>query len=165
MQERCHQALSAAGYLQYEISAFAQNNRQCQHNLNYWQFGDYLGIGAGAHSKVTDGATQTVRRTQKVKQPQRYFEKLEQGAAITQSNTLDAEDLLFEFALNALRLRQGFTAQQFEQATGLALALDQPPWSDALDAGLLELEPRIRASAKGWSFLNDLTALFLPSQA
>ena len=162
MQSRCHDMLLAADFLQYEVSAFARPGRECQHNLNYWRFGDYLGIGAGAHSKVTDGASQSVSRAEKTKHPQRYLDKLGQGTAVAQTRVLNAQDLMFEFALNALRLKQGFTVQQFEQTTGLDWVRDQAPWDQAIASGLLNVEPNISPSEKGWSFLNDLMELFLP---
>ncbi len=118
MQLECQQALAASGFVQYEISAYARENRRCIHNLNYWQFGDYLGIGAGAHGKLTDSDSGLIARTARVRQPRQYLESIEAGATALTRVAIPAADLPFEFMLNALRLPSGFTSQQFESRTG-----------------------------------------------
>ncbi len=162
MQEACHTQLAEAGYGQYEVSAFARPGWRCQHNENYWSFGDYLGIGAGAHGKITLAASQIIQRTSRVKQPQRYLAKIASGDGYIQRSEVSPVDRLFEFALNSFRLRDGFPRDHFTRRTGLELTLDEPPWSDAIDGGLLEATETIRPSERGWRFHNDLVALFLP---
>src|ERR1700735_2012401 len=158
--------LAEAGYVQYEVSAYAREGARCRHNLNYWSFGDYVGIGAGAHGKITANLPHGVERTEKARQPRAY---LEQGGAIERRGRLGerkpvpATDLPFEFMLNALRLNEGFAVADFESRTGLAANAVEPRLRAALERGLLEFAPpRWRPSALGWRFLNDLQAGFLP---
>ncbi len=122
MQTAGRSLLEDAGYHRYEVSAYAQRGRQCRHNLNYWQFGDYLGIGAGAHAKISNAATQTITRTSKVKHPQTYLETAHRETRISRSTELSADDVMLEFAINSLRLDSGFTKAAFTQATGLPFA-------------------------------------------
>ena len=136
MQERCQALLADAGYAQYEVSAYARPGRQSAHNLNYWHFGDYLGIGAGAHGKLTLGSEQAILRRWKVKHPADYLAKAGTMAAIGGDERIDGTRRPFDFMLNALRLNGGFALSEFEARTGLAQ-------SDI--AGELE-----RASANGW---------------
>jgi len=167
MQVACQARLASAGYRQYEVSAYALAGRECRHNLNYWRFGDYLGIGAGAHGKVTDAARGCVIRTARVKQPGRYLAAAHPGERIDERRVVPAADLAFEFCMNALRLREGFGAALFESRTGV-------PWS-AIDAtvaaaaakGLLVSGPdgRCLPTELGCRFLNDLQAMFLPEPA
>ena len=164
MQVACQARLAAAGYRQYEVSAYATVARECRHNLNYWTFGDYLGIGAGAHGKLTDAASGRVLRTARVRQPGRYLAAAEPAMRLEESRIVPEADLPFEFFLNALRLVDGFEAAQFEQRTGL-------PWASvasrvllAEKRGLLQGAPgrRWAPTALGRRFLNDLQAAFLP---
>jgi oxygen-independent coproporphyrinogen-3 oxidase len=162
MQEQGVAALGDAGYAQYEVSAYAREGRRCRHNLNYWEFGDYLGIGAGAHGKLTDPACATVERHWKQRQPEAYMQAAEAGAARSGSRRLEPADLVFEFMLNALRLNAGFDTSLFCERTGLPLVAIEPKLAAAEARGLVERSgTRLRPSALGQRFLNDLTALFL----
>ncbi len=118
MQLRCQAEIAAAGYGQYEISAYARPGAQCAHNLNYWNFGDYLGVGAGAHGKLTDGSGGAIVRTVREREPRRYLARGHHGEPVT--NQVSLSDLPFEFMMNALRLRDGFEISQFESRTGLS---------------------------------------------
>ncbi|HKJ08809.1 MAG TPA: radical SAM family heme chaperone HemW [Gammaproteobacteria bacterium] len=166
MQEQGRAALEAGGYTQYEISAYARPGRQCDHNLNYWRFGDYLGIGAGAHGKVTDAQRQAVTRRWKIKHPKDYVRQAGTAQALGGESVLRPADAVLEFMMNGLRLNEGFTAGQFEAGTGLALESAAAAIEQGLTAGLLERHDtdRLRASATGRQFLNDLLALFLPEE-
>ncbi len=161
MQIESQALLDRFGYSQYEISAYAQAGRQCRHNLNYWQFGDYLGIGAGAHGKLTvqDG----IQRTARCKQPREYLSRA--GAdRIVEHRWLSGTELPFEFMLNALRLRGGVPASLFQARTGLALDVMQSQLTAARAKGLLADTPeRLAATELGLQFLNDLQAIFLPA--
>ncbi len=164
MQEALRARLSGAGYVQYEVSAYARAGRQCRHNRNYWEFGDYLGIGAGAHGKLS--LRDRVMRLVKVRHPEAYLRGAGNDMACASVRVLDADDLLFEFMLNALRLCDGFPAALFEARTGLPYARLAPLLARARAQGLLEADGQtIRATALGRRFLNDLTALFLPAAA
>ncbi len=160
MQLDCQERLAAAGFAHYEVSAYAQPGRQCRHNLNYWRFGDYLGIGAGAHGKVTvDGK---VVRTEKPRSPRAY---LEAGGRAGSRHEVETGELPFEFMLNALRLTEGFTAADFERTTALPADLVRPTLADLAARGLLEArQGGFRPSALGFRFLNDLMAAFLPDR-
>ncbi len=161
MQIESQALLDRFGYFQYEISAYAQAGRQCRHNLNYWQFGDYLGIGAGAHGKLTvqDG----IQRTARCKQPREYLSRA--GAdRIVEHRWLSGTELPFEFMLNALRLRGGVPASLFQARTGLALDVMESQLTAARAKGLLADTPeRLAATELGLQFLNDLQAIFLPA--
>lgn len=151
--------LLTENYQHYEISAYAQPGQWCQHNLNYWQFGDYLGIGAGAHAKITDPAT--ITRLSKQMDPQRYMETVGTPAVISQCTTLTADEICLDFLLNALRLTEGFTLKQFTERTGLPFSHIAAPLQEGLTNGWLIQEPaRIYASARGRQFLDDLLLLF-----
>lgn len=164
MQEACTQSLHAARFLQYEVSAYARPGHECRHNLNYWQFGDYLGIGAGAHGKLTDSERGRILRTSKVSLPRNYLEKAAGTRRFGSVAVVAAEQYAFEFMLNALRLRAGFRWQELRDRCGLGrddLAL---PLEQAVARGLLQVDAEgARASELGWRFLNDLIALFLPT--
>jgi len=150
-----------AGLQRYEVSAYARADRQCQHNLNYWRFGDYLGIGAGAHGKIS--FAQRVLRQVRWRDPQRYMEQALQGQPVASEHEVPASELPFEFMLNALRLREGFAVADFVARTGLPLSAIQAPLAKAEAQGWIERDAwRIRPSARGFDFLNDLQALFLP---
>jgi len=163
MMLACQTELSAAGYVQYEVSAYAQSGRMCRHNRNYWNFGDYLGLGAGAHGKLTDPRTGRIFRTERLRQPREYLSR-EPAAMRIVARPVPKEELPFEFMLNALRLNEGFTAELFETRTGLSMTAIRPLVDEALERRLLErTNVGWRASELGRRFLNDLQALFLPA--
>ncbi len=155
-QIQAQQKLAEAGFLQYEVSAYAKNNARCQHNLNYWQFGDYLGIGAGAHGKITMTQPNNIIRTVKHKSPEQY---LQNNSAI--SNTIPPEELPLEYLMNQLRLKQGFNIQAFKSATGLDINVLQPGLADCLKQGLLiQKNDLYLCSDKGWDFLDCILEKF-----
>lgn len=150
----------AAGYERYEVSAYAQAGHRCAHNQNYWTFGDYLGIGAGAHSKLS--YPHRILRQVRWREPRAYQEQALKGQAVSNEHEVTRADLPFEFVLNALRLREGVPLTLFSERTGLPLSALQKGREKALQLGLLEDDPaRLQASAKGFDFLSDLQALFL----
>ena len=162
MQAACQQRLAEAGYAQYEISAYARPGRRSQHNLNYWQFGDYLGIGAGAHGKITLPAEDAILRRWKLKHPQTYLDAATSSARIGSEQHITAVDLPFEFMLNAMRLLEGSTLSTFEARTGLPRSTLDSAFAKAQARGWLETDgERFRASALGQQFQNDLIGLFL----
>lgn len=162
MQAACQQHLAEAGYAQYEISAYAKPGRRSQHNLNYWQFGDYLGVGAGAHGKITLPAEEAILRRWKLKHPQAYLDAAASPARIGSEQRLAAADLPFEFMLNALRLLEGSSLSTFEARTGLPRSALDAAFAKAQAHGWLDTDgERFRASALGQQFQNDLIALFL----
>ncbi|KPK40671.1 MAG: coproporphyrinogen III oxidase [Gammaproteobacteria bacterium SG8_47] len=166
MHEACLDALGTAGYPRYEVSAYAQPGRRCRHNLNYWRFGDYLGIGAGAHAKITDASSATITRISKRRHPRDYLANAAGASRVDQRKTLSAADATFEFVLNALRLVDGFDAQLFVERTGLSLAQIQTPLREAVQRGWLSWrEPNVRPSAEGMRVLNEVLLLFLPEAA
>ena len=148
------------GFKQYEVSAFATEGHQCRHNLNYWQFGDYIGIGAGAHGKLTS-LNDHINRRRKQRSPAAYIESIHSGDGLSSQNRLQDEDLLLEFMMNVLRLNQGITAAAFEQRTGLSLQAIQLRLLHARRAGLLEQDPQVlRATEMGRTYLNNLLMMF-----
>lgn len=162
MQEHCQALLADAGYAQYEVSAYARPGRQCAHNLNYWRFGDYLGIGAGAHAKITLGSEQAILRRWKIKHPTAYLAAAGTPQAIGGDDRIDAARRPFEFMLNALRLREGFTLAGFEATTGLNADAIAGPLQQAFGNGWLENEGgRIVPTELGRRFTNDAIELFL----
>ena len=162
MQAALQGALAAHGFDQYEVSAYARAGHQCRHNRNYWEFGDYLGIGAGAHAKITDA--ETITRLAKRKQPQDYLAHAGTAAALAEERQLTPADTAFEFMLNALRLADGVPTALFVERTGLPFRTIEEPLALARSRGLLEDEPgSIRPTARGRQFLNDLVELFLPA--
>jgi oxygen-independent coproporphyrinogen-3 oxidase len=165
MQEHCQALLAQAGYAQYEVSAYARAGRQCVHNLNYWRYGDYLGIGAGAHGKLTLGAEQAVLRRWKVKHPGQYLVQAGHAGAIGGDDRIEPERRPFEYMLNALRLVDGFGLGEFEARTGLARAAIGPQLQQATAAGWLTTDAagRVRPTELGRRFTNDVVALFLDS--
>ncbi|NMM13490.1 MAG: oxygen-independent coproporphyrinogen III oxidase-like protein [Rhodoferax sp.] len=153
-----------AGLYRYEVSAYARDGHRCHHNLNYWQFGDYLGLGAGAHSKLSF-AHRVVRQV-RFREPRLYMEKALAGHCLAQEEEVSRADLPFEFMLNALRLKDGFSLQQFSERTGLAITAIQKGLEEAERKGLIERDfARIKPSVRGFDFLNDLQSLFLPPHA
>ena len=167
MQTDAQALLVQSGFEQYEVSAYAREGARCRHNLNYWRFGDYVGIGAGAHGKITASLPHGVERTEKARQPRTYLEQLAgavPGAGrIGERKAVAPGDLPFEFALNALRLNEGFALTEFESRTGLDASAVEPGLRAGVARGLVEFaRPRWRASELGRRFLNDLQAGFLP---
>ena len=161
MLDRITEITAAAGLERYEVSAYARAKHQCQHNLNYWQFGDYLGIGAGAHSKLSF-AHRVVRQV-RLREPQLYMAGALAGRAIAQDEDVRRTELPFEFMLNALRLRDGFTLQDFSERTGLAVTAIAKGLQEGEARGLLMRDmERVRPTERGFDFLSDLQALFLP---
>ena len=162
MQEACQARLADAGYAQYEVSAYARPGRQCAHNLNYWKFGDYLGIGAGAHGKLTLGAQQQVLRRWKTKHPTDYLLKAGTAAAIGGDEVLSAERLPFDFMLNALRLNEGVPMATFESRTGLPRTAIAAKLAIARERDWLEPgDDWLRPTELGRRFANDAIGLFL----
>lgn len=151
---------AAAGLERYEVSAFSQKGHRCQHNLNYWEFGDYLGIGAGAHSKISF-AHRVVRQV-RWREPKLYMDHALGGNAVAQWDEVEREALPFEFMLNALRLRGGFPLASFSERTGLPVSAIQEALQEAEDRGLLERDlTHVRPTTQGFDFLSDLQELFL----
>jgi oxygen-independent coproporphyrinogen-3 oxidase len=163
MQTTGQTVLGEHGFTRYEVSAYARAGKQCRHNLNYWQFGDYLGIGAGAHGKVTDAAQQVIRRSAKTRHPDRYLETARSEQRISSTATLSADDAVLEFVINALRLDAGFTRQSFVDATGLPYAAIEEPLGRALqDELMIEQGDRLQTSARGQRYLNELLQYWMP---
>ena len=153
--------LAETGYRQYEVSAYALPGKQCRHNLNYWTFGDYIGVGAGAHGKLTDSAKQAVWRRWRVRGPDPYQRAAGSENAIAGSQRLSDDDLLLEFMMNNLRLNKGFSRDLFQRRTGLPFSRAEPGISAGEDLGLLVLEDEtVRPSEQGRRFLNDLLGCF-----
>ncbi len=164
MQEACQARLADAGLVQYEVSAYARDGLRCAHNLNYWQFGDYLGIGAGAHGKISHASARRIVRTSKVKLPRSYFERASRGEAFGTCQPIAAGDLPFEFMMNALRLNDGVESAWFTARTGLDAAVLATPLRAARARGWLHPAPeRIAATALGLRYLNDVIGSFLPN--
>ena len=160
MMDRITELTSAQGLSRYEVSAYAKPGHQCAHNLNYWQFGDYLGIGAGAHSKLSF-AHRVVRQV-RYREPALYMQQAMKGEPVTQNTEVARQDLPFEYMLNALRLREGFALSDYVDRTGLAMTSIQKGLQEAERQGLIERDlHRIRPTDRGFDFLSDLQALFL----
>jgi oxygen-independent coproporphyrinogen-3 oxidase len=151
-----------AGLERYEVSAFAQAGHRCVHNLNYWQFGDYLGIGAGAHGKLS--FPHRVVRQVRWREPATYMERALAGQAVSNDEEVARSALPFEFMLNALRLREGFELERFRERTGLPLSAIEAALAEAERRGLIRRDAvRVQPTARGFDFLSDLQALFLPA--
>jgi oxygen-independent coproporphyrinogen-3 oxidase len=160
MQEAIEAQLAAAGFEHYETSAFARPGQRARHNVNYWTFGDYLGIGAGAHGKLT--FRDRIVRTERERKPRSYMQAATAGRAESLRRDVANDELPFEFMLNALRLIEGFPATLFSERTGLPLSVVEPQLRAAEAAGLLEADAmHVRPTARGSRFLNDLLATFL----
>ena len=160
MLDHLAQATEAAGLARYEVSAFARPGHACAHNLNYWQFGDYLGIGAGAHSKIS--FAHRILRMVRHREPKLYMERALAHAAVAQSNEVGRAELPFEFMLNALRLKEGFDLAWFADRTGLPLPAIESALQQAQQQAWLERDlQRIKPTERGFDFLSDLQALFL----
>lgn len=160
MQEAIEEMLQQHGYEHYETSAFAQKGSRCRHNLNYWQFGDYLGIGAGAHSKLS--YTDKITRESRHKHPNKYLEQASNGQALDREWNIARDELGFEFMMNALRLTDGFETELFELRTGLKIDALEAALDKACGAGLIEWDDGvIKPTLRGQRFLNELLQLFL----
>ena len=165
MQQEAAARLSAAGYSQYEVSAWARPGAECVHNLNYWRYGDYLGIGAGAHGKITLPATGEIRRIAKLRHPQAYLRAAAGGGFRAEDRVVAGSERCFEFFLNQLRLRSGVRIADFGPRTGLGWSVARPAVEQALGRGLLEQRAdRLVPTDLGWRFVNDIQALFLPRE-
>ena len=153
--------LSNAGYKRYEVSAYAKPGMECKHNLNYWRFGDYIGIGAGAHGKISfpDKITRQVRE----RHPETYMQNMEtKGNALVESKEVPASDLPFEFMLNALRLTDGVATNTFTERTGLPLSVISKGLDEASNKGLLDSNPALlKGTTQGLRYLNNLQEIFL----
>lgn len=160
MQDMIEARLEAAGYRHYEVSAYAKPGREARHNLNYWRFGDYLGAGAGAHSKLS--FPHRILRQARYRQPAAYMRQAQAGAAVQTEEEIGRDALGFEFMLNAMRLRDGVATNLFSERTGLALTAIQPALDEAERKGLLTRDHlTMRPTPVGWRFLNDLQEIFL----
>jgi oxygen-independent coproporphyrinogen-3 oxidase len=163
MQTACQQQISRQ-LEQYEVSAYAAQQQQSQHNINYWQFGDYIGIGAGAHGKLTNNSGQ-ITRSWKLKQPRDFMKHAGTGTAIGGENTVIANELPFEYMMNTLRLKSGFSLEQFSNRTGLNASIIQPTLTRLLNKELLQLnQSSYTCTEQGWNFLNNTLEYFLPTE-
>lgn len=156
MQQQGQALLESAGYKQYEISAYSQPNSQCNHNVNYWQFGDYVGIGAGAHGKLTmpDG---DISRHSKYRHPEQYMETALKGIARSSHTQIDAHDRKVEFLLNAIRLKQGFTSKLFEVRTLLPFSSLESELNEIIKDELMEvIKGKYVTTQKGWAFIDHI---------
>ncbi len=161
IQQQLQEVLRDNGYQQYEVSAYAREGKRCKHNLNYWHFGDYLGIGAGAHGKISDA--EGISRTRKINQPNAYMGKAGTAQGTTDDRRLSQEDVIVEFMMNALRLTDGFPVPLFQERTGLPISVAMNALKTAEQRGLLTRGARtICPTDTGRRFLNDLLCLFLP---
>ena len=155
--------LAASAYGQYEISAFAQAERQSRHNVNYWRYGDFLAIGAGAHGKITTAADGRVQRYAKHRHPRRYMQGLQNGDWRAETRVLSDEELVFEFFLNQLRLKQGVNIDDFSLRTGLPWSVVESRVHKAVEKGLLGVcDKHVCPTDLGWRFVNDTQQIFLP---
>lgn len=161
IQQQGHELLKAAGYIQYEISAYAKADYQCKHNLNYWRFGDYLGIGCGAHGKITFAADNKIIRTEKVKHPKGYMDLTK--AYLNKVWDVEMDDRPFEYFMNKLRLKEPFCIHEFQQHTGLDFEMVKEQINKGIQLTLLTQlsEDKYQPTAKGLQFYNDLVDLFL----
>ncbi|MCQ8129288.1 radical SAM family heme chaperone HemW [Methylomonas rivi] len=159
LQQACQRVLAESGYRQYEISAYAAAGYQCRHNRNYWQFGDYLGIGAGAHGKISRNLPRDIIRTAKPKSPEQY---LKNPTAATRT-VIPVDQLPLEFAMNHLRLKTGFNLNDYTRLTGLPADSLQPALDECIARGLLaEHRQQIYCSERGWDFLDEILEKFIP---
>ena len=164
IQDQGVKLLNEAGYQQYEISAYAKPGYQCQHNLNYWQYGDYLGIGCGAHGKITNSRTQKIMRTIKVKHPKGYLD--DNRDFLDQLSEVDDSERPFEFMMNQLRLRSAFSIRQFQTSTGLNISAVLPLLKEAqqkklMTCEVIDNEEYWLVTQIGQRYLNDLLEIFL----
>ena len=163
MQEACAELLAASGMDQYEVSAWSRPGKACRHNLNYWSYGDFIGVGAGAHGKITLPAENSVRRRIRRRHPRDWMASAGTVDALAEDRSIEPEDRIFEFFLNQLRLRKGVRKSQFMPRTGLAWETVLERVDTAIEKGLLEDRgEHLAPTATGWRFVNDIQALFLP---
>ncbi len=163
MQQNGVEQLEENAYGQYEISAFAKKDKRSLHNMNYWRYGDFIAVGAGAHGKITTAADGRVQRYAKQRHPRRYLQALESGDWRAETRLLNDDELVFEFFLNQLRLKQGVSVDDFSPRTGLPWVVVESRVQKAVDRGLLEVgDMRLRPTGLGWRFVNDIQQLFLP---
>ena len=165
IEEACREQLEIHDFQRYEISAFAKAGQECQHNVNYWQFGDYIGIGAGAHGKITHGAEQAIHRNWMIKNPRDYLNATEQAQRLSGTRQLSEKETSFEFLLNAFRLIGGFDTELFKLHCGLPISsvekgLQLAEQKDLINWGLKEIQP----TKLGLQYLNNLTEIFLPDE-
>jgi putative oxygen-independent coproporphyrinogen III oxidase len=166
MQQQGQMLLAAHGYAHYEVSAYAREGKRCCHNLNYWEFGDYLGIGAGAHSKITDNRQHTIMRFAKCRHPRAYMKAAGTTAVLAERQTLEPGQAVVEFMMNALRLKGGFSPLLFIGRTGLPYPLLQPTIKEAVARGLLDCTAGvIEPTELGYRYLNELIYLFYRDEA
>ncbi|MCP4287459.1 MAG: oxygen-independent coproporphyrinogen III oxidase-like protein, partial [Gammaproteobacteria bacterium] len=162
IQQQGQALLDDGGYRQYEISAYSMADKQCRHNLNYWNFGDYLGIGAGAHGKISDSENQRVRRRSRVRGPALYLKHAGSKQALSGDVYINEQSLMLEFMMNLLRLNAGFNEALFQDRTGVLCARVQPILLKAQQRGLLQLDcDRLKPTQLGHRYLNDLLGLFV----
>ncbi len=163
MQQAGLERLEAAAYGQYEISAFARSDMQSRHNINYWRYGDFLAVGAGAHGKVSLPAEGQVQRYVKHRHPKRYLRALDNGDWLAEKRLLSSEERVFEFFLNQLRLKDGVYIDDFSARTGLPWEMVESRVQQAVDKGLLVMgHKRVIPTGLGWRFVNDIQQMFLP---
>ena len=161
IQQQGQALLKSAGFVQYEVSAYAKKNKQCQHTINYWEFGDYLGIGAGAHGKLTMPNGEITRHI-KYRHPETYMDNALARRARSSEKRLAEEDILFEFMLNLGRLKQGFTRELFEARTFLPISKIETTLAELIKDGLMKKGSNCySATDKGWLFINDIVNRFL----
>ena len=159
-QKGCQKLLADGGYQQYEVSAYSQPGLRCQHNVNYWQFGDYLGIGAGAHGKITQTLPHKITRSFKPKSPEQYLNNTHKNGG---ADVISVADLPLEFIMNHLRLKQGFTLETYQSTTGLASTTLEPALSACLQQGLISYQDNhYSCSEQGWNFMDNVLEKFMP---
>ena len=162
MQQQSQSLLSEHGYEQYEVSAYAKPGQFSRHNMNYWQFGDYLGIGAGAHGKISRADNNQIFRYSKLRQPKAYMQHAGTDSVISEQHDLEPEQIDFEFMLNALRLKAGFETELYQRHTGQAISSINEKLDLAVAKGFLEMnQQQIKPTDQGYLFLNDLMIIFL----
>jgi oxygen-independent coproporphyrinogen-3 oxidase len=159
-QKNCQKLLAGHGYQQYEVSAYSQSGMHCRHNVNYWQFGDYLGIGAGAHGKITQELPDMITRSFKPKSPDQYLSDTHKNGG---ADVIAVADLPLEFIMNHLRLKQGFTLETYQSTTGLAATTLEPALSTCLKQDLLiNQDNHYFCSEQGWNFMDNVLEKFMP---
>ena len=159
-QKKCQRILADHGYLQYEVSAYSKQGSQCRHNVNYWQFGDYLGIGAGAHGKISQTLPDQIIRSLKLKSPEQYLRDSHQNGG---AEIIAVSELPLEFIMNHLRLKQGFTLEAYQAGTGLEATTLEPALSACVKQNLLiRQHNHYYCSEQGWNFLDNILEKFIP---
>ena len=162
MQDELIDNLERHGFQRYEVSAYSLDGFRCQHNLNYWRFGDYLGFGAGAHSKITRQGS--IIRSWRQKHPERYMALIEHGKQAAEENTCSNHDLVFEFMLNGLRLQEGVSQQEFTNRTGIRVDTALSALSGAIERNLVDVsEGAIRCTPRGYGLIDEILQDLLPA--